>query len=221
MSVRSIIAAVLLGAAGCVVAQDFPSRPITMVVPFAAGGPTDTIARILSQSMMATLKQPVVVENTLGAGGTIAAARVAKSTPDGYTFLLHHNGMATSPALYRSLPFNPLTDYEYIGLVADVPMVLIAKKDLPPNNLKELLVYIGANKDKMSLGNAGLGAVSHQCGMLFLSAIQTQLATIPYKGTAPALNDLLGGQIDLLCDQTTQTTPYIRAGRVKVYGATT
>ena len=221
MSVKLIVAAVLLTAAHCVVAQDFPSRPITMVVPFAAGGPTDTIARILSHAMTATLKQPVVVENTLGAGGTIAAARVAKSTPDGYTFLLHHNGMATSPALYRSLPFNPLTDYEYIGLVADVPMVLIAKKDLPPNNLKELLAYIGANKDKMSLGNAGLGAVSHQCGMLFLSAIKTQLTTIPYKGTAPALNDLLGGQIDLLCDQTTQTTPYIRAGRVKAYGATT
>jgi putative tricarboxylic transport membrane protein len=221
MFVKSVIAAVLLSAAGCVVAQDFPSRPITMVVPFAAGGPTDTIARILSVSMTATLKQPVVVENTLGAGGTIAAAKVAKSAPDGYTFLLHHNGMSTSPALYRSLPFNPLTDYEYIGLVADVPMVVIAKKDLAPSNLKELLAYITANKDKMSMGNAGLGAVSHQCGMLFMSAIQTQLTTVPYKGTAPALNDLLGGQIDLLCDQTTQTTPYIRSGRVKVYGATT
>ena len=221
MFLKSVLSTVLFAVAGLAVAQDYPTRPITMVIPFAAGGPTDVLGRLLAQSMTATLKQPVVVENTIGAGGTIAAARVAKSAPDGYMFLLHHNGMSTSPAMYRSLPFNPLTDFEYIGLVADVPMVLAAKKDLAPNNLKELLAYIAANKDKMSMGNAGLGAVSHQCGMLFMSAIQTQLTTVPYKGTAPALNDLLGGQIDLLCDQTTQTTPYIRAGRIKVYGATT
>jgi len=222
MFLKSLAAAlVLTGAATSVFADDFPAKPITMVIPFSAGGPTDTIARILAQTMSKPLKQTVIVENATGAGGTLAAGKVARSAPDGYTFLLHHNGMATSPALYRKLAFNPLTDFEYIGLVADVPMVLVARKDLPPNNLKELLAYIKTNKDKVTMGNAGLGAVSHQCGMLFLSSIQTAVTTVPYKGTAPAMNDLLGGQIDLLCDQTTSTTSHIRAGKVKVYGATT
>ena len=220
MLCKSVTAVALLVASTALMAQDYPSKPVTMVIPFAAGGPTDIIARILAHSMADTLKQPVVVDNTLGAGGTIAANKVAKSTPDGYTFLLHHNGMATSPALYRSLPFNPMTDYEYIGQVADVPMVLVGRGNLPASNAAELLAYIKANKDKMSMGNAGLGAVSHQCGMLFLSSIQTQLTTVPYKGTAPAMNDLLGGQIDILCDQTTSTTQYIRAGKIKAFGAT-
>jgi tripartite-type tricarboxylate transporter receptor subunit TctC len=215
-------------AAGCamlastvVMAADFPDRTVTMVIPFAAGGPTDTIARIVAQTMSKSLKQSVIVENATGAGGTLSAGKVMRAAPDGYTVLLHHNGMSTSPAMYRKLAFNPLTDFEYIGLVADVPMVLVARKDLPPNNLKELVAYIKANQGKLTMGNAGLGAVSHQCGMLFLSAIGTPLTTIPYRGTAPAMNDLLAGQIDLLCDQTTSTTSHIRAGKVKVYGATT
>ena len=182
MFLKSLAAAlVLTGAASSVFADDFPTKPITMVIPFSAGGPTDTIARILAQTMAKPLKQTIVVENATGAGGTLAAGKVARSAPDGYTFLLHHNGMATSPALYRKLAFNPLTDFEYIGLVADVPMVLVARKDLPPNNLKELLAYIKTNKDKTTMGNAGLGAVSHQCGMLFLSSIQTPVTTVPYK----------------------------------------
>lgn len=210
----------LLASAGAL-AADYPDQTITMVIPFSAGGPTDTIARILAQTMSKSLKQTVIVENALGAGGTLAAGRVMRARPDGYTVLLHHNGMATSPAMYRKLAFDPLGDFEYIGQAADVPMVLVARKDLPPNNLKELIAYVKANKGKLSMGNAGLGAVSHQCGMLFLSAIGTPITTVPYKGTAPAMNDLLGGQIDLLCDQTTSTTSHIRAGKVKVYGATT
>jgi tripartite-type tricarboxylate transporter receptor subunit TctC len=216
-----IAAAVALTASTALLAAEFPDKAITLVIPFSAGGPTDTIARILGQTMSRSLKQSIVVENATGAGGTLAAGKVARSAPDGYTVLLHHNGMATSPALYRKLAFNPLTDFEYVGLVADVPMVLIARKDLPPKNLPELLAYIKANKGTLTMGNAGLGAVSHQCGMLFLSAIGTPLTTVPYKGTAPAMNDLLGGQIDILCDQTTSTTSHIRAGKVKVYGATT
>jgi len=208
-------------ASASTLAADYPDQTITMVIPFSAGGPTDTIARILAQTMSKSLKQTVIVENALGAGGTLAAGRVMRARPDGYTVLLHHNGMATSPAMYRKLAFNPLGDFEYIGQAADVPMVLVARKDLPPNNLKELIAYVKANKGKLSMGNAGLGAVSHQCGMLFLSAIGTPITTVPYKGTAPAMNDLLGGQIDLLCDQTTSTTSHIRAGKVKVYGATT
>jgi tripartite-type tricarboxylate transporter receptor subunit TctC len=218
---KLITVAIGMLASTAVLAAEFPERTITMVIPFSAGGPTDTIARILAQTMSKSLKQQVIVENATGAGGTLSAGKVARSAPDGYTVLLHHNGMATSPALYRKLAFNPLTDFEYIGQVADVPMVLVARKDLPPNNLKELIAYIKANKGKLTMGNAGLGAVSHQCGMLFLSAIGTPLTTVPYKGTAPAMNDLLGGQIDLLCDQTTSTTSHIRAGKIKVYGATT
>jgi len=218
---KLMFAGLTLAAAGAAHAADYPARAITMIIPFSAGGPTDVIGRILGQTMAKSLGQSVVVENATGAGGTIAAGKVARAAPDGYTILLHHNGMSTSPALYRKLAFNPMTDFEYVGQVADVPMVLLARKNLAPSTLPELLTYIKANKDKLTMGNAGLGAVSHQCGMLFLSAIGTPLTTVPYKGTAPAMNDLLGGQIDLLCDQTTSTTSYIKTGKVKVYGATT
>ena len=218
---KLMFAGLTLAATGAGHAADYPARAITMIIPFSAGGPTDVIGRILGQTMAKSLGQSVVVENATGAGGTIAAGKVARAAPDGYTILLHHNGMSTSPALYRKLAFNPMTDFEYVGQVADVPMVLLARKNLAPNTLPELLTYIKANKDKLTMGNAGLGAVSHQCGMLFLSAIGAPLTTVPYKGTAPAMNDLLGGQIDLLCDQTTSTTSYIKTSKVKVYGATT
>ena len=202
-------------------AQHFPDKTITLVVPFAAGGPTDVVARMLSIPMAKSLGQTVIVENTLGAGGTIAATRVARAAPNGYTIFLHHMGMATAPALYRTLNFDPLKDYEYIGQVLNVPMTLLGRKDLPASNLKELQAYILANKGKVSLANAGLGAVSHLCGLLFQTHIGVELNTIPYKGTGPAMNDLLGGQVDLLCDQTTQTVPMIKDGRIKVYGVTT
>jgi tripartite-type tricarboxylate transporter receptor subunit TctC len=201
-------------------AQAYPTRPITLVVPFAAGGPTDVVARVLGQAMTKTLGQTVVVENTAGAGGTIGANRVARAAPDGYTALIHHNGMATSVGLYRKLSYNPLTDFEYVGQVADVPMTLLARKDFPPNNFTELVTYLKANKDKVTVANAGLGAVSHLCGMLFMSAIATDMITVPYKGTQPAMTDLLGGQVDILCDQTTQTLQQIAAGKVKLYGVT-
>lgn len=201
-------------------AQQYPAKPIVLVVPFAAGGPTDTLARNLGQVLTKTLKQQVIIDNRAGAGGTIGVGIVAKAKPDGYTVLLHHIGMSTAPALYRKLSFNPLTDFEYIGQVADVPMTMLGKKTLPPNNLKELLAYIKSNKDKMTYGNAGLGAASHLCGLLFLSAIEADVQTVSYKGTAPAMTDLMGGQIDIMCDQTTNTTSQIQAGTVKVYGVT-
>jgi tripartite-type tricarboxylate transporter receptor subunit TctC len=202
-------------------AQDYPQKVITMVVPFAAGGPTDTVARLIAAPMSKTLKQQVIVENVGGAGGTIAANRVAKAAPDGYTLLIHHIGHSTAPALYRKLPYDPINDFEPIGLINEVPMTLVAKKDFPPKDLKELISYVKANKDKVNLANAGLGAASHLCGMLFMAAIQTELTTVPYNGTAPAMNDLLGGQVDLMCDQTTNTTSQIKAGKIKVYGVTT
>lgn len=201
-------------------AQAFPDKPVTLVIPFAAGGPTDVVARMIAIPMGKSLGQTVVVENAVGAGGTIAATKVARAAPNGYTLFLHHMGMATAPALYKKLSFDPLKDFDYIGQVVDVPMTLLARKDFPANNLNELLTYVKANKDKVSLANAGLGAVSHLCGLLFMSQIGVELTTIPYKGTGPAMNDLLGGQVDLLCDQTTQTVPMIKEGRIKVFGVT-
>jgi tripartite-type tricarboxylate transporter receptor subunit TctC len=202
-------------------AQTYPDRPISLVVPFAAGGPTDVVARMIAIPMSKALGQTVLVENTVGAGGTIAAQRVARAAPNGYTIFIHHMGMATAPALYKKLSFDPLKDFEYIGQVVDVPMTLLARKDFPAKNFKELQTYVKANKEKVSMANAGLGAVSHLCGLLFMTAMDTTLNTIPYKGTGPAMNDLLGGQVDLLCDQTSQTVPLIKENRVHVYGVTT
>ncbi len=218
--INSILPALLLSSS-LVSAQTYPTKPVNMVVPFAAGGPTDTLARNLGVAWGKLLKQTVVVENVGGAGGNIGVNRVAKAAPDGYTILLHHIGMSTSPALYRKLDYDPMGDFEYIGLVADVPMTLIARGNFPAANLKEFLAYIKANKDKLSYANAGLGAASHLCGLLFMSAIETDFTTVPYKGTAPAMNDLLGGQVDFMCDQTTNTTGQIKGGKVKVYGVTT
>lgn len=199
----------------------YPDKPVTLVIPFAVGGPTDVVARMISIPMGKSLGQSVIVENVIGAGGTIGANKVAKATPNGYTILLHHMGMSTAPALYNKLNFDPLTDFEYIGQVLDVPMTLLARKDIPANNLQELITYIKANEQKVSLADAGLGAVSNLCGLMFKSAIGVNINTIPYKGTGPAMNDLLGGQVDILCDQTTQTVPLIKDNRVKVFGVTT
>ena len=198
----------------------YPDKPVSLVIPFAAGGPTDAVARMIAVPMGKALGQTVLVENVVGAGGTIGATKVAKAAPNGYSILLHHMGMATAPALYRKLSFDPLKDFEYIGQVVDVPMTLLARKDFPANTFPELQAYLKANGSKVSLANAGLGAVSHLCGLLFMSQIGVELNTIPYKGTGPAMNDLLGGQVDLLCDQTTQTVPMIKENRVKVFGVT-
>lgn len=217
------VSATLLAGFGAALAhaQAYPSKPITLVVPFAAGGPTDVVARVLGAAMTKTLGQTVVVENKTGAGGTIAGNHAARANPDGYTFLIHHTGMATAPALYRKLPYNPLTDFEYVSQVIDVPMTLIGRKDLPAKNYAELVTYLKTNGSKVNLAHAGLGAVSHLCGTLFRQAIGVDLTTIPYQGTGPAMNALLGGQVDLLCDQTTSTTQHIKAGTVTTYGVTT
>src|SRR5690349_1360688 len=207
-------------AASSALAQQYPTHPITLLVPFAPG-PTDTVARVIAQSMSKPLGQSIVIENKPSAGGILAPELVKNAKPDGYTILIHHIGMATTPFLYRQLRFNPLSDFEYIGLINDVPMTILGRQNLPAKDFKELLGYIKANKDKVSLANAGIGAASHLCGMLFMSAIQTDLLTVPYKGTGPAMNDLIGGQVDLLCDQTTNTTGHIKGGKVKAYAVTT
>ena len=201
-------------------ADEYPSKTITLVVPFSAGGPTDTVARLIAVPMSKTLGQTIIVENIGGAGGTVAAARVARAPADGYTIFLHHIGMATSATLYRKLPYDVLTDFETIGLVTPVPMTIIAKQATGAKDIKEFIGYLKANKDKITYGNAGIGAASHLCGMLFMSAIGTQFTTVQYKGTGPAMSDLLGGVFDFMCDQTTNTTPQIKGGKVKAYAVT-
>ncbi|HCY16725.1 MAG: hypothetical protein A2Z93_04295 [Curvibacter sp. GWA2_64_110] len=201
----------------------FPgAKPITIVVPFAAGGPTDRVARDLAEAMRKPLGGvSILVDNAAGAGGTIGANKVAKASPDGHTVFLHHIGMATSPALYRKLPYSVENDFEYLGMVNEVPMTLIGRPTLPANNYKELASWINANKGKINLGNAGLGAASHLCGLMFQNALGIDMTTVPYKGTAPAITDLIGGQIDLLCDQTTNTTSQIEGKKVKAFAVTT
>jgi tripartite-type tricarboxylate transporter receptor subunit TctC len=217
---KTLLALAAAGIAGA--AYAYPDKPVTIVVPFAAGGPTDKVARDLAEAIRKPLgNATVVVENVGGAGGTLGAGRVAKASPDGHTLLLYHIGMSTSPALYRNLPFKVLDDFEFVGMVNDVPMTLIGRPNLPANNFAELRKWINDNKGKVNLANAGLGAASHLCGLLLQQALQVEMTTVPYKGTAPAMTDILGGQVDIMCDQTTNTTSQIEGGRVKAYAVTT
>lgn len=223
MKTRSWLLLASVAAFSMAAHAEFPEKPITIVVPFSAGGPTDKVARDLAEALRKGLNgQTVVIENVAGAGGTLGAGKVAKATPDGYTVLLHHIGMSTAPALYRKLPFNVLTDFEYVGLINEVPMTLVGRNNLPANNFAELRKWLEANKGgKVNLANAGLGAASHLCGLLLQQALAVDMTTVPYKGTAPAMNDLLGGQVDIMCDQTTNTSGQIEAGKVKAYAVTT
>jgi tripartite-type tricarboxylate transporter receptor subunit TctC len=205
-------------------AADFPikDKPITLVVPFAAGGPTDRVARDLAEAMRKSLGNSVVVENAAGGpGGLIGATKVTRANPDGHTLLVHHIAMGIFPSLVRNLPFKVDSDFEYLGMINDVPMTLIGKPQLPANNYKELITWVNANKGSINLANAGLASASHLCGMLWQASVQVDMTTVPYKGTAPAMTDLIGGQVDLMCDQTTNTTSQIEAKKVKVFGVTT
>jgi tripartite-type tricarboxylate transporter receptor subunit TctC len=218
---KLLAACAALAVSLCASAQDYPTHTITIVVPFAAGGPTDTVTRLIAQSMTKTLGHTVIVENVAGAGGTIGVEKVAKAKPDGYTLLLMHIGISTAPSLYRNLRYDPTKELDPIGLVTNVPMTVIGNKDFPPKDMKELITYVRANKDKVAYANAGVGAASHLCGMLLMSAIGTDVTTVPYKGTGPAMTDLIGGQVNFMCDQTTNTTPQIKGGKVKAYAVTT
>lgn len=218
---KRLLTATLATLAAATAFAEYPDKPITLVVPFAAGGPTDKVARDLGVVLGQQLKQTVIIENVGGAGGTLGAAKVAKAAPDGYTLLLHHIGMATSPALYRKMPYETLTDFEYLGLVNEVPMTLVGRPTLPANTYPELVKWLEANKGKVNLANAGLGAASHLCGLLFQQSLKMEMTTVPYKGTGPAMTDLLGGQVDIMCDQTTNTSSQIEGGKVKAYAVTT
>jgi tripartite-type tricarboxylate transporter receptor subunit TctC len=199
----------------------FPTRPITLVVPAAAGGPTDTVARRIAESMSRTLGHTVIVGNVGGAGGTIGMVRVAKAAPDGYTIAVWHVGQATAPALYDGLKYDVVNDFDHIGRITDVPMTVVARGNFPAKDFSDLVQYVKANKEKSTVAHAGTGSASHLCSMLFQSAIGVTVTTIPYKGTGPAMNDLLGGQVDIMCDQTTNTTSYIKSGKIKAYAVTT
>jgi len=215
------LGAATLAGATAASAQNYPTRTVTVIVPFAAGGPTDTVARLVAEAMGRDLGQTVVVENVGGAGGTLGAQRTAQARPDGYTLLVHHIGMSTIPTLYRRLAYDPINGFEPVGLITEVPMTIIGKRALPAANLRELVALVRREGQNINLANAGVGAASHLCGLLFQSALNVQLTTVPYRGTAPAMNDLVGGTVDLMCDQTTNTTEQIRANTVRAYAVTT
>jgi tripartite-type tricarboxylate transporter receptor subunit TctC len=218
--ISRLCAAALLLAAVSAGAQSYPAKPITLIVPFAAGGPADVLSRNVAAALGKQLKQSIVVENVGGASGNIGVARAARAAPDGYTLLYHNLGMATATLLYKNLDFNPLADFDYIGLIASSPNVLLARADFPANSLKDLLAYIRANPDKVTMADAGPGGPSSLCGLLFMSATAARLTAVPYKGTAPAMNDLLGRQVDLLCDAAATAAPHVRSGKVKAFGLT-
>jgi len=215
------IAAISAFAQAATAQTAYPTKPITLIVPAASGGPTDTVARLVAESMGRTLGQTVLVENLGGAGGTLGMARVSKSPADGYTIAVWHIAHATAPALYDSLKYDVVEDFDHLGRITDVPMTLVSKTALPPTNVTELLAWIRANKDKATYGHAGIGSASHLCMLMLMKELDVQINGIPYRGTGPAMNDLLGGQFDLMCDQTTNTTNQIKEGRIKGFAVTT
>ena len=202
-------------------AQGYPNRAITIIVPAAAGGPTDTVARLMGESMGRTLGQQIVVENVGGAGGTIGMARVAKAQPDGYTLAVWHIAQATAPALYDNLRYNVIEDFDAIGRITDVPMTVVGKATLEVNTIAELLAWVKQKQTAVTYAHAGVGSASFLCALMFMSATGTQMTAVSYRGTGPAMNDLLGGQFDMMCDQTTGTTNQIKNGKIKGYAATT
>ena len=222
MSFRTLLAVGCFAAATAsnAVAQDYPSKPVSLVMPYSAGGPGDTLSRIVGQGLTKAFRKQFIIENTAGAGGTIGSTKVANARPDGHTLLMIHISHATNPALYPKLSYDPVNSFEPIGVVADLPMAFVARKDLPAKDFQELLAYVKANKDDVKYGNAGTGSASHLCGLLFFSALETRVTTVPYKGTGPAMNDLMGGQIDMMCDQTLNVVSALKAGRVKGYAVT-
>jgi tripartite-type tricarboxylate transporter receptor subunit TctC len=215
-----LAAALILAGTSAFAETSYPSRPITMIVPFAAGGPTDTVGRLIAEPMTRVLGQQVLVENVGGAGGTLGAARVAKADPDGHTILLYHIGQATSVSLYRKLPYDPAADFTPVGRVTDVPMTLVTRPDMQASSVGDLLSHIAKNKDDVTLVNAAVGSASHLCGMVLMKALGAPMTTIPYKGTAPAMTDLIGGRVDVMCDQSTNTSGQIKSGNIKAYGVT-
>ena len=217
--IRNLCVLLWVAASASLWAQDFPSRPITMVMPYAPGGPGDTITRVFAAAMQKQLGQQIVVDNPAGASGSIGTARVARSKPDGYSLLMIHVSHATNLAMYKNLSYHPVDDFEPIGRATSGPMVVVARNEFPARDLPDFIAYLRANQAKVSLAHAGVGSASHLCGLMLMNALGVKLNEIPYKGTGPALNDLMGGQVDVLCDQTSGTVPPVKAGKIKAYAA--
>jgi tripartite-type tricarboxylate transporter receptor subunit TctC len=220
MKIQQLCAVAALATLSATAMAEFPQKPISLVVPFAAGGPSDKIARDLAEAMRKNLPQSVIVENAAGAGGTIGVAKVARSNPDGYTLLVHHIGMATAPSLYRKLSYKIPDDFEYLGLINESPSTVITRPTMEAKNFGELRQWIAANPGKVNLAHAGLGSASHLCGLMLQSELKAEMTTVAYKGTGPAMTDLLGGQVDIMCDQATNSVPQIAAGKVKLFAVT-
>ncbi len=203
-------------------AQDYPTRNITMIVPFAAGGPTDVIARIVTGHMQQTLGQPIIIENVVGAGGTTASTRAAKAAPDGYTLITGHMGThAASVPLYPNLAYHPSKDFEPVGLIAGTPILILGRKDFPPKDLKEFVTYVKANTDKLNVAHAGVGSVSYTSCQLLNAVLDIKPTGVPFNGTGPAMNALVGGQVDYMCDQIVNAVPQIQGGTIKAYAIAT
>lgn len=202
------------------IADEFPTKPVTLMMPYAAGGPGDVITRIAAYGMGKALNQQFLVENVAGASGTIGTAKVAAATPDGYSLLVMHFGHAVNVALFPNLRYHPVNDFEPIGIISESPMAIVAKKDFPANSFAEMLAYLKANQSKVTYGFAGIGSASHMCGLLFFNATGIKVGAVPYKGTGPALSDLIGGQFDFMCDQTLNVMPPVNSGMIKAYAVT-
>lgn len=222
LATASLALAGLGSLAAAAQAQDYPTRSITMIVPFAAGGPTDIIARIVTAEMAKTLGQTIVIENVVGAGGTTATTRAARANPDGYTLITGHMGThAAAVPLYPKLAYHPEKDFEPVALLAGTPILILAKKDFPAKDLKEFVSYVKANTDKMNMAHAGVGSVSYSSCELLSSVLEIKPTGVPFNGTGPAMNALVGGQVDYMCDQIVNAVPQINGGTIKAYAVAT
>jgi tripartite-type tricarboxylate transporter receptor subunit TctC len=218
MKLKFLTAAFSLALAGAGFAQDFPNKPITLIIPFAAGGPTDVVARLISEPFSKALGQPVIIENVVGAGGTTGSSRMQTAAPDGHTIGIGHTGThAAAVALYPALKYNPVTDFAHIGVVNTNAIYVVAKKDVPATNLKDFVAWLKANEAKVNQAHAGIGSVSHTTGLLFNSVVGVKTQSVPYRGTGPAMNDLVGGQVDYMTDQVVNVAPQVKAGTIKSF----
>jgi tripartite-type tricarboxylate transporter receptor subunit TctC len=215
--IAALAFAALFAALPAMAQETYPNRPITLIVPYAPGGGSDFLGRILAEGLRARLNETVVVQNVGGAGSVVGSMQVAKAKPDGYTLLINHMGLSTVPALYKKLNFDPLASLETIGLFAEAPMLIMARKDFPPHTFQELVAYAKANRDKLTVASAGMGSVTHLCAMLFQREIGVPLTVVQYKGAGPAIIDVRSGQVDLICDLPTTTSGLIRSGDLRAY----
>ena len=220
MKMISVTAGLLMLAGGASAQDAYPTKPITLVMPYAVGGGADLMARLLADTMRKTLGQPLTVANITGAGSVLGSRQVANSSPDGYTLLMNHIGLSTAPALFKNLQFDPVTSFEHIGLIASIPMLVVGGKHLPAQNAKELIEHVKKNGEKVTMASSGMGSGTHLCAMLFEKATGTKVTMVQYKGSAPAYADIIAGRVDLMCDSTGGSVAQVKGGLVNGYVVT-